>query len=209
MGGVAVFAALGVWQLERRVWKLDLIARVEQRVHAPAIALPVGAQGAADEYRHVALAGHWRSGAETWVRATTELGPGWWELSALKLADGRTVFVNRGFVARPGTPGADEPASGITLTGLIRPSEPGGSFLRPNVPAANRWYSRDVAALAAAHGLGRVEPFFVDADAAPQPAAGAPIGGLTVIRFRNEHLQYALTWFALALGLGYAGWQVR
>lgn len=208
LGGVALFAALGVWQLERRVWKLDLIERVEQRVHAEVVDLPRAADGAADEYRHVRLAGHWLAGAETWVRATTELGPGWWEISALKLDDGRTVFVNRGFVNQPGVVGADEPANAVVLTGLVRRSEPGGGFLRPNEPADGRWYSRDVAAIASAHGIAPVLPLFVDADAAP---AGAPglVGGLTVIRFRNDHLEYALTWFALALGLAYAGWQVR
>lgn len=88
------------------------------------------------------------------------------------------------------------------LTGLLRQSEPRGRVLRPNNPVANRWYSRDVVAIAKARALGVVAPFFIDADAAPNPG-GFPIGGLTVVTFRNAHLVYALTWFALAaLSLG-------
>jgi surfeit locus 1 family protein len=77
-------------------------------------------------------------------------------------------------------------------------SEPGGAFLRSNDPANDRWFSRDVAAIAASKGLADVAPYFVDADATPVPG-GLPIGGLTIVRFRNSHLVYALTWYALAM----------
>jgi surfeit locus 1 family protein len=111
------------------------------------------------------------------------------------------VLVNRGFVPQERRAWPDRAAGQrtgpVTVTGLMRVSEPHGGFLRANDPAANRWYSRDVAAIAFARRLGPVAPFFVDADAAPNPG-GYPIGGLTVIQFRNSHLVYALTWFALA-----------
>ena len=92
------------------------------------------------------------------------------------------------------------PDGRVEITGLLRISEPKGGFLRNNVPQHNRWYSRDVAAIATARGLHDVAPFFVDADAGSQ-SAGGPIGGLTVVRFPNNHLIYALTWFALAFML--------
>jgi surfeit locus 1 family protein len=85
----------------------------------------------------------------------------------------------------------------VTVTGLLRASEPGGGFLRANDPADGRWYSRDVAAIAEAEGVGPVAPYFIDAGATPNPR-GLPVGGLTVVSFRNTHLAYALTWFALA-----------
>lgn len=84
------------------------------------------------------------------------------------------------------------------MTGLIRITEPKGAFLRSNDPAGDRWYSRDVAAIAAAKTLGPVVPYFIDADASPNPG-GYPVGGLTVVAFRNSHLSYALTWFGLAI----------
>ena len=86
-------------------------------------------------------------------------------------------------------------------------TEPGGGFLRANDPAANRWYSRDVAAIAAARGLGRTAPYFVDADAAPNPG-GLPVGGLTVVKFPDNHLVYALTWFALMLLALFFAWRL-
>jgi surfeit locus 1 family protein len=85
----------------------------------------------------------------------------------------------------------------VTVTGLLRASEPAGRILRPNEPARERWFSRDVAAIASARGLADVAPFFIDADATSNPG-GAPIGGMTVVRFRNAHLAYAATWFGLA-----------
>ena len=80
-------------------------------------------------------------------------------------------------------------------------SEPKGGFLRANDSSGDRWYSRDVGAIAAARGLTDAAPYFIDAEAIEPAIAGAPVGGMTVITFANNHLQYALTWFALALML--------
>lgn len=207
--GVAVLLALGIWQLERRVWKLDLIQRVNERVHAAPVAAP-GPQSwpvinaAGDAYRHVQVQGHFIEGHDTLVQAVTELGGGYWLLAPFQTTDGFTVLVNRGYV--PADRSQRYPAGGDgtrTLTGLLRITEPGGGFLRRNDPAGGRWYSRDVAAIAAAQGLHKIAPYFIDADASAQ-TAGFPVGGLTVISFPNNHLLYALTWFALAAML--AGW---
>lgn len=204
-----VLIALGVWQIERRAWKLALIDRVEQRVHAPAVPIPSPAawpevSTAADEYRHVAVSGRFLHDRETLVQAVTEEGPGYWVLTPLKRSDGTLVLINRGFVPPErrdaSTRRVGNPDGQVEITGLLRMTEPKGGFLRNNVPQHNRWYSRDVAAIAAARGLHDVAPFFVDADARSQ-IAGGPIGGLTVIRFPNNHLIYALTWFALAFML--------
>ena len=211
---VATLLALGVWQLERWAWKLDLIDRVERRVHAEAVPAPGPAAWPAinradDEYRRVTVSGRFLNDRETLVQALTVEGPGYWVVTPLQTADG-TVLVNRGFVPAdrrdPASRSAGNPEGAITVTGLLRLSEPGGAFLRHNDPADNRWYSRDIAAIAAARGLSHVAPFFVDADATPNPG-GLPVGGLTVISFPNNHLVYALTWFTLALMLAGAGLQ--
>lgn len=186
------FTALGVWQVERLGWKRDLIARVEAGLKAP----PAADWRKFDEYRRVRLEGAYLCDRETLVKAVTERGEGFWVMTPLRTAQG-IVLVNRGFVpsARSARWCAPEARGGII--GLLRASEPKGGFLRANDPAGDRWYSRDVAAIAAARGLGPVAPFFVDADSAPNPG-GAPVGGLTVVAFPNNHLVYALTWFALA-----------
>lgn len=213
----AGFAALGVWQIERRAWKLDLIERVETRAHSA----PSPAPGPEDwssvtaetaEYRRVGVSGTFDNARETFVQAATDHGAGFWVLTPLRTDRDFTVLVNRGFVP----PDRKDPASraaGLregptTVTGLLRITEPHGAFLRDNDPAADLWRSRDVAAIAAKRGLeAPVASYFVDADATPNPG-GWPIGGLTVIAFRNNHLVYALTWFSLAIGTAIGGWIV-
>ncbi|CAN5801292.1 SURF1 family protein [soil metagenome] len=195
------FVALGVWQVERRAWKLDLIARVESRIHAAPVSL-AAARG--EEYRRVKLNGTFLNDRATLVQALTERGAGFWLVTPLLTAQG-IVLVNRGFVPS-GQRKANQwggPDGPVTVTGLLRLTEPKGGFLRTNDPGADRWYSRDVAAIARARALGPVAPFFVDADAAPHPGI-YPIGGLTVVRFNNNHLVYALTWFGLAGLSGFA-----
>jgi len=213
----AGFLALGIWQVERRAWKLDLIERVDSRVHAAPVPAPGPDQwpqvdAARDAYRHVEVSGSFQHDNETLVQASTELGSGYWVLTPLKRDDdGTIVLVNRGFVPSAARRGREAAAAGestgpVRVTGLLRVSEPDGSFMRDNDPEADRWYSRDVAAIAAARGLDNVAPYFIDADAdadatpATTPASTTtPVGGLTVIAFHNNHLVYALTWFAMAL----------
>ncbi|MCV9962741.1 SURF1 family protein [Pararhizobium sp. BT-229] len=204
----AVFVALGTWQVQRLFWKLDLIARVETRIHAEPASAPSRAEWTAisrerDEYRRVAATGLFRHDKTVLVQAVTERGAGFWVLTPLVLQDETIVLVNRGFVPAdrrdPAARAAGEIAAGpVTVTGLLRISEPGGAFLRSNDPANDRWFSRDVAAIAASKGLDDAAPYFIDADATPVPG-GLPIGGLTVVQFRNNHLVYALTWYALAM----------
>lgn len=224
LAGIAlfiVFCALGWWQVERRAWKLDLMQRVEQRLHAAPVPLPPAAEwsgvtAASHEYLPVRATGHWLEGKTVFTQAATELGAGYWVLTPLQLYAGGQVLVNRGFIptaqraAWPAPP-SDPPATGSAeVVGLLRMSEPKGGFLRDNDPAQQRWHSRDVTAIAQAQGLEQAAPFFIDAgipDArAPQrgpeqTAASAgpwPRPGMTVVRFHNSHFVYAVTWFGLA-----------
>jgi surfeit locus 1 family protein len=207
--GIAGLIALGVWQIERRTWKLALIDRVEQRIHAAPGAMPAPASWPAinvanDEYRRITVTGRFLHDRETLVKAVTDEGPGFWVLTPLETTDGTVVLINRGFVPPerrdPTTRRDGNPATPVGITGLLRLTEPKGGFLRSNDPAGDHWYSRDVEAIAAARGLPRVAPFFIDADATPNPG-GYPLGGLTVVTFHNNHLIYALTWFGLAIML--------
>ena len=255
LGGLvlfSVFVALGTWQVQRRAWKLDLIARVQERVHAPPIAPPAASEwsrvtAANSEYRHVRVSGTFLNSSETFVQALTDLGTGFWVLTPLREADGTLVLINRGFVPperrERAAHGAAEAETAATVIGLLRISEPRGQFLRHNDPAHDLWYSRDVGAIAATRGLkGRVAPYFIDADAGEAgssagagtsnagptsasagvadeglsaagmsgagPASAPPVGGLTVIAFRNTHLTYAVTWYGLALLVVGAAWIV-
>lgn len=220
--GIAGFTALGIWQIERRAWKLDLIARVDQRSHAAPAAAPGPAAWLAisrsnDEYRRVTASGTFMQGKDVLVQAVSDLGAGFWVLTPLRTDTGFTVLINRGFVS-PDERKADgfaPPAAPVTVTGLLRISEPKGGFLRTNDPDAGRWFSRDVPEIAGSQKLGAVAPYFIDADKSLD-APGQPHGGLTVVSFANNHAVYALTWFGLALmlaaGAFYVGrheWTIR
>ncbi|WOF44598.1 SURF1 family protein [Sphingopyxis indica] len=207
----AGFVALGVWQVERRAWKHDLIAAVDARIHTAPVAAPGPAawpdiSADKDAYRRVRASGRLRHDRSVLVKAVTDRGGGYWVVTPLE-TPAFTVLVNRGFVPQDKRDAASRPAGRVIVTGLLRINEPGGAFLRANDPAAGRWYSRDVAAIAKAKGLGRVAPYFVDADAAPN-SGGYPVGGLTVVRFPDNHLVYALTWFALALLCLFFAWRL-
>jgi surfeit locus 1 family protein len=235
----AGFFALGTWQIFRLQWKLALIERVDQRVHAAPVPAPAIPQWPAlnaesDEYRRVRLSGVYLPASTTQTLASLDRGIGYWVMTPLCTADGGIVMVNRGFIPAGSGGWSPQPAPAVapanacaaaargggatvTVTGLLRLSETGGR-LRANEPVRNYWYTRDVQAIAKARGLPAVAPYFVDADAASAAAGGGPapgaevqpVGGLTVISFVNNHLVYAVTWFALALMIaGGTVWVVR
>lgn len=215
LAGVAFagLMALGIWQVQRLQWKLALIERVEHRAHAAPVATPGQAEWAAikresNEYTRVQVSGVFDHSRETLVRASTELGSGFWVLTPLHTTAGFWVLVNRGFVSAANRTQASRPGSTAqqSIAGLLRLSEPGGSFLQHNDVAAGRWYSRDVQAIAASVGLDArpgagasvaVAPYFIDAPAS-QNTQEWPRGGLTVLSFYNNHVIYAVTWFVLA-----------
>ncbi|MFW2851663.1 SURF1 family protein [Sphingomonas sp. TX0543] len=190
------FVALGVWQLDRLQWKLALIRQVDAKLAAAPVPAPSATYRAtaADTYTRVVAQGRWLPARDSYVQAITVLGAGYWVMTPLETARGR-ILVNRGFVPTD-MRGHAPAASGVArVTGLLRLDEPGGGFLRTNDPVADRWYSRDVNAIAAAKRLGPVAGWFIDAG---RNGERWPRGGLTVIAFRNSHLSYALTWFAMA-----------
>jgi len=204
VAGIAVFTVLGIWQVQRLAWKLDLIDAVDTRIHADPVAAPGPAawpeiNPANDAYRRVAASGHFTAEKPALVQAVTAIGPGFWVVVPFATDTGFTVLVNRGFVATDDVdvlaPAAQTPTS---VTGLLRVTEPGGAFLRSNDAEADRWYSRDVGAIASARGLSGIAPYFIDAEASAENTPGTPVGGLTVVSFRNHHLIYAITWFGLA-----------
>lgn len=205
---IAILLGLGIWQVERRAWKLALIDRVEQGLAAAPVPAPGPAEwrgiGRDASYRKVRVSGQFLPCRTRLAQAVTELGPGKWVMTPLVSDRGFTVFVNRGFLPEgqhlPDCAGV-QPAP-THVTGLLRLSEPKGGFLRANDPAADRWYSRDVAAMG--QGLTPLAPYFIDAD---RSGGGWPRGGMTVVRFSNNHLVYALTWFGLAALTAWFAWR--
>jgi surfeit locus 1 family protein len=206
------FAALGIWQIKRLAWKEALIADVTRALHAAPVAPDAVPAGPIDKlsYHRVALAGHFLPAATVMATATSTLGNGYWVMVPLAEPGRLPIWVNRGFVplgTKLDAARAAVPTGPVGIVGLIRPSEPKGTFLRANRPEAERWYARDLPVMAARRGLATEPRYFLDAQSeTPRPTASpVPVPGLTVVAFPNNHLSYALTWFALcALSLGAA-----
>ncbi|MGF1456341.1 MAG: SURF1 family protein [Alphaproteobacteria bacterium] len=208
---LALLLSLGQWQLERRIWKLDLIEKLEARPALPAVPLhTLERDGLGDiaslEYRPVTLSGAFDHGAEMPVFGHVGAGqPGYFIITPLKRDGAPPVLVNRGFVPMafrdPATRAAGQVTGRVTLTGLIRSPGRKGSFTPDNDPAAAQWYWRDWPAMAAWANVPDALPLFVDARESATPPGGMPRGGASVTMPRNNHLGYAVTWFGFALCL--------
>jgi len=206
---LAVLIALGVWQLERLEWKETLIFERQSRSQVPAVLLPDSLdQPDSLEFQHVRLRGHFLHDHEFYLASRTRKGQvGLNVVTPFALDDGRTLLIDRGWISEhrrdPVTRSEGQVAGDMELFGLVRlPGWKGYSWLRPdNQPDENLWFWVDPAAMAAAAELAAVTAeIYVDAGPAENPG-GWPKGGQTRINLPNDHLQYALTWFALALSL--------
>jgi surfeit locus 1 family protein len=210
---LVTFIGLGTWQVQRRAWKESLIATLEQRLSASAVDLPprerwARLEPAHDEFHRVKFSAAFVSGAEALVYASGSAlrsdvsGPGYWVFAPARLAAGGLVVVNRGFVPEgrqdPATRAAGEITGNADLVGVMRWPEPRGTFSPKEEPGRNLWFVRDPVAIASAKGWGEVAPFFIELES-PQPPGALPRAGALKVNLRNEHLQYAITWYGLAL----------
>jgi cytochrome oxidase assembly protein ShyY1 len=214
---VAVLLSLGAWQLQRRAEKLALIATLEERLAAAPVPLPPQAQWERlsperDEFRRVTLTGVFDLRDQAQVFASGSplrkdvSGTGAWMFAPLKSAGGDTVVVNRGFVAQGQDATPRYASDPVMLTGYIRfPEAPG--WLTPHADRSKRlWFVRDHLAMAQALGWAeptRVAPFYIDLES-PAPPSGIPKPGPLLVSLKNDHLQYAITWFLLAAAVSIA-----
>jgi surfeit locus 1 family protein len=204
--GFLLLIGLGTWQLQRLHWKEGLIAERQAGLHAAAVALPSSLAAArALEFHPVRAEGTFLNAHEFDLNAQSLEGEqGFHIVTPLMLADGTALLVDRGFVPTdrrvPASREAGELQGKITVTGLLRLPEGKGWFTPDNDPALNSWFTIDIPAMAKAAGLAHVQPFYIDADATPVPG-GWPKGGQTITALPNHHLQYAITWYSLAVAL--------
>jgi cytochrome oxidase assembly protein ShyY1 len=213
---VAVFVGLGVWQLQRRVEKHALIAALTERLAAAPVPLPSPAQWSAltpshDEFRRVRFTATYASGPDAMVYSSGSAvrddisGPGTWAFLPARLSTGQSVVINAGFVQntmqdRDQEDRAVQPlvAGGqVALTGYLRFPETAGMLTPAETIAKRLWFTRDHLAMAHALGWGEVAPFYIDLEA-PVPANGIPKPGPLDVHLKDDHMQYAVTWFALA-----------
>jgi surfeit locus 1 family protein len=210
----AILIALGIWQIQRKSWKENLIAMLTERLAAAPQALPPGSawpnlKQSDDEYRRVTFRAEFDNSKEALVFASaagfrpdvTETG--YWVFTPARLADGGIVEVNRGFVPDGRQDPKSRPNGEITgpvdIVGVMRWPDDRHWFTPNDDPAHNLWFTRDPAAIAAAKGIaaGSLAPFFVEQET-PVPPGGLPQPGRLVVSLPDNHLQYAITWFGLA-----------
>jgi surfeit locus 1 family protein len=193
---------LGTWQLQRLEWKLTLTSQMEARLDAPAIDISSVSPGLEDEFRRYSVSGVFDQGAEFhWLTTSDTYGIGYLAFSPLQLSDGRRVIVNRGYVPAPLKDAvADRSVGSATFEAIARvPGQP-GALDATNDVAANIWFTRDTVAMAEIAGGEGYLPIYLERvgaiaeDEWPKP-------GVTKVTLVNNHLDYALTWYGLALVL--------
>lgn len=199
--------ALGTWQLHRLAWKEALIAERESQLAAPPLPLPAfeGAPPASLAHRRVRLSGRFLSDKSLFYgsRVVRE-APGVEILTPLRLADGRIIMVNRGWVPldrkAPESRPESLPQGRVEVTGILRPSLKQGGWFTPDADLAEgHWYFYDTAGMARYLGLDLL-PAVVEALPGAEPGR-LPVAREGKVELVNNHLQYALTWYALALAL--------
>ncbi|WP_412051530.1 SURF1 family protein [Hoeflea sp. Naph1] len=214
LAALAILLALGTWQVKRLYWKQDLLAKIETRmVAAPASLEEIIAlkqSGEDIEYRRVSLTGQFRHAAEQFFFSTLNGRTGYFVYTPFETEAGQVIFVNRGFVEvdfkDPATRSQGQVAGTVSVVGLARDRlDQKPSWVVPdNDLAKNIFYWKDLDAMAVNAGIDpqseQLLPFFIDADESPNPG-GQPIGGVTQVNLPNSHLQYAITWYGLALAL--------
>lgn len=207
LSALLVLCSLGAWQLRRLEWKRDLIARVDARVGSAPIplqsALARAAAGEDLDYQPVRVVGVFDHAREACVFGTFEGRAGCYVFTPIGEGEGRIVYVNRGFVPQNADLSEIEDPSGpVTVVGLLRRAEtPAGLqrlFRAKDQPKDNIYFVRDPRAFAGADGL--AGPYYIDSNGAESEGRW-PKGGTTRLEFSNRHLEYALTWFGLAVTL--------
>ena len=205
LAGIAVLLALGTWQLHRLSWKHELIATLESRLAKP----PFDAatmSGTDLAYRPARATGVFLHDKEFHIAGRTNNDRlGYHVITPLRMAGEGIVLVNRGWVPldrkAPETRAEGLPRGSVTVEGMVRAGQAGGWFTPENEPARNMWYFVDIDAMAAHAGLDRVRPYFIEVGPAADPTT-LPLSLKPRVGLRNEHLGYALTWYALAIALG-------
>lgn len=209
---LATLLALGTWQAQRLYWKEHLLADMAARRIAAPVSLAeieaMAARGEDIDYRPVSVSGVFANNRERHFFATWRGQTGYHVYTPLQLSDGRFLFVNRGFTPFESKEPEMRKQGQLTgvqnVTGLARArlAERPSSIVPDNDLSKNIFYWKDLDAMASSTDIpaDRLVPFFVDAGDAPNPK-GLPIGAVTQFDLPNNHLQYAVTWYGLAVAL--------
>lgn len=194
---VVVLCALGSWQVQRLQWKNNLIAQMEAaRAAGPKDVAFAGIKGDAPLYARL----RGRYGAVTFhVGPRTYKGEVGSYVFAPIAMDGGAVLVNRGWVPQGQEKNVKPPEGEVSVTGLLRLPERGNPFTPPNDPVKNEWFRADPAQMAQAAGIGEIAALIMHVEnEAPESPSLQPVRATPQASLPNDHLQYAVFWFAMA-----------
>lgn len=196
----ALLCTLGTWQMERRAWKTALIESIQSRADGAAVPLPEHLDDPDDwRFRRVTVTGRFRHDGETYRTGRAEAGRiGYRVFTPLIRPDGSAVMVERGWVPEtfkdPAVRPGDAPEGVVTVTGVLRlPDREGWFTPAPDLDGLT-WFRSDPVAMAKAGGFDAPPWYVVD----EQGAGDWPQAGRPDFHMRNEHLNYAITWYSLA-----------
>ena len=199
---------LGSWQLQRLQWKNQLIDQFEARTAAPAVSPPLGNSLTADsEFTRLALVGEFRHDQEIYLTGRTYEGnAGFHVVTPFLLADGRTILINRGWVAESyrdrSTREFSIVAGQVTVDAILRLPASKGYFVPENDPDAGFWFTLVPSQIVEYVGIPApvITSYYADALRTSEVVT-LPIGAKTELNLRNAHLSYAITWYGIALAL--------
>jgi len=203
---LAVLIGLGIWQLQRLQTKTQFIAEIEAQMALPGIELPLNIPDAdVWRYRKIHTEGRFHHDKEIHMYAASAKGiPGYLIITPLERRDGSFVFFNRGWVPLdrrdPATRQPGQIEGFVKVSGIGRKPWEQKTFVADNEPQANIWFYGDLDGMAKFLGIVHYAPLFLEADDTPNPG-GLPLGGQSRVKISNDHLNYALTWFSLAIAL--------
>ena len=205
-GALAVLVGLGTWQVQRLHWKEEIIAHREARLAEAPVALGGKTGEDADiAFRHARATGRFLHASEFLIANRVRKGrAGFDVVTPLRIAASDHVLVNRGWVpserADPGTRQAGQVPGEVTVTGVLRRPGKSNRWIPDNDPSKGDWYFVEPGAMGAAASIAGLRDVFLVADAAGNPG-GFPVGRRIGVEIANRHLEYALTWYGLALVL--------
>ncbi|MBI6628947.1 SURF1 family protein [Pontibaca salina] len=193
IAGTATLIGLGVWQMNRLAWKHSVLTEIDRRIAADPVTLPVNPDPEADKYMPVQVTGRVGSEELHVLVSIKHVGPGYRLIAPFVTDEGRRILLDRGFVP---SDEKDAPRNhgAMTVTGNLHWPQESDSYTPETEFDTNIWYARDVPAMAAAL---ETEPVMLVARNSTGPAVTAlPVDTRGI---PNDHLQYAITWFSLAL----------
>ena len=192
--GTACLLYLGKWQIDRLYWKLDVLKKIDQKIAAAPVPLPAEPSESVHKYLSVEISGQFLQESIRVLASKKRYGAGYRIIHVFR-ANGRRLLVDLGFVGLETDYDVDL-INDISLVGNLHwPDEVDNFTPEPDLEN-NIWFARDVERVASALKTEPILLILKDSTLKDQNIKPMPID---TTHIPNDHLQYAITWFSLAI----------